>query len=133
MRLAASDGDTVSITLHPDDLGQVTVTIERSDDGGTTIHMAAEHLATMNLLRDGQSDLAAALNQAGVQHGDQGLSFSWSGGMSGWNGSGGQGWQQADGQSGGGQQPASAAQLFAPATALPAPSPASGGGVDLTA
>jgi flagellar hook-length control protein FliK len=106
---------SVSVSITPGELGQVNITVERSADGTTSIHVAAERLATLDMLRTGQADLSHALNQAGVQQSSHSLSFSWNGapgsGNQGWTGQGwsgqggngqgwhGQAWARSDGQS----------------------------------
>jgi hypothetical protein len=84
----AGAGGRLSISITPDQLGQVHITVERATDGTTAIHVAAEQLGTLNILRHDQADLTRALDQAGVGQGGHSLSFSWDGGgggMQGWN------------------------------------------------
>jgi flagellar hook-length control protein FliK len=81
-------GGRLSISITPDQLGQVHITVERATDGTTSIHVAAEHLGTLNMLQHDQADLTRALDQAGISQEGHSLSFSWNGGdgsMQGWN------------------------------------------------
>ena len=78
----------ISISITPDQLGQVHIVVERATDGTTTIHLAAEQLATLDLLRQDQGSLNQALDQAGIGTGGHTLSFSWEGGAGGGSRSG---------------------------------------------
>ena len=73
-------GGRLSVSITPEQLGQVHITVERAADGTTSIHVAAEQLGTLNILRHDQADLTRALDQAGVGHDGHSLSFSWEGG-----------------------------------------------------
>jgi hypothetical protein len=119
----------LSISITPDQLGQVHITIERATDGTTAIHVAAEQLATLDLLRQDQGSLNQALDQAGVGQGGHTLSFSWDGsgggGMPGW---GTPGEQAADSQAAGIPNPYSEETVSAPSAAA-----AARGGIDVTA
>ncbi|MDR3535145.1 MAG: flagellar hook-length control protein FliK [Acetobacteraceae bacterium] len=122
-------GGRLSISITPDQLGQVHITVERAADGTTSIHVAAEQLATLDMLRHDQSDLTHALNQAGVGQDGHNLSFSWNGGgggMQGWDG-----WGNQPGE----HQPAEVSGSYA-AESTPAPvaaAAAARGGIDVTA
>ncbi len=120
--------DRISISLSPDQLGHVSITVERASDGTTSIQISAERLATLDLLRTDQADLQQALHQAGVAQTDHSLSFSWQGG----NG-GTQGWAGQD-QPQGERRPASAQLYVEGTTALAGvKSAAALGRVDVTA
>jgi hypothetical protein len=83
-------GGRLTISITPDQLGQVHIMVERATDGTTSIHVAAEHLATLELLRQDRGDLTRALDQAGLGSEGHSLSFSWDGsggGMPGWGNS----------------------------------------------
>ena len=120
-------GRRLQVSITPDELGQVSITVERAVDGTTAVHVAAERAATLDLLRRDQADLARALDQAGAGAGGHSLSFSLLGG-GGRMAGGGRDEPPAE------RQPASAALLYAetppPAAASRA---AARGGLDLTA
>jgi len=120
-------GGRLSISITPDQLGQVHITVERATDGTTSIHVAAEQLGTLNILRHDQADLTRALDQAGVGQEGHSLSFSWDGG-----GGGMQGWNTPSDQHGE-YQPAQVSKSYAvEPTAVPSAA-ATRGGIDLTA
>ncbi len=123
-------GGRLSISITPDQLGQVHITVERATDGTTSIHVAADQLGTLDMLRHDQSDLTRALDQAGIRQEGHSLSFSWNGGgggMQGWDGWGNQANEP---------QPAQVSGSYA---AEPTPVPAAAvaaaarGGIDVTA
>ena len=68
----------VSVFLDPDELGRIGITVERKTDGTTTVHVQAERLATLDMLRADQSVLLRALDQPEHKEGHA-LSFSWGG------------------------------------------------------
>lgn len=83
---AAQTGDAghrVSVSITPDQLGTVTVTVDRNADGTMSIQVSANQLATLDMLRRDQGELARALDQAGTGQGSPSLSFSFDGGSSG--------------------------------------------------
>ncbi len=139
---------SVSVSITPGELGQVNITVERAADGTTSIHVAAERLATLDMLRTGQADLSHALNQAGVQQSSHSLSFSWNGapggGSQGWAGQGwsgqggngqgwhGQGWAASGGQSDDGMGALVARSYAEDRTSLDSTA-AARGGIDVTA
>jgi hypothetical protein len=83
-----------SVSITADGLGQISITVERGTDGTTIIHVAAEHLATLDMLRTDQRDLMRALDKSGLGPDQHSLYFSWDGGSaSGWTG---QGWRARD-------------------------------------
>jgi flagellar hook-length control protein FliK len=119
----------LSISITPDALGLVHVTVERATDGTTSIHVAAEHLATMELLRQDQGDLARALDQAGIGSEGRSLSFSWNGGgggMTGWSGGSGH-------QPGGSPQTDVIGHYIEETISGPSAAAAARGGIDVTA
>jgi flagellar hook-length control protein FliK len=122
-------GGRLSVSITPEQLGQVHITVERAADGTTSIHVAAEQLGTLNILRDDQAGLTRALDQAGVGQDGHSLSFSWEGG-----GSGTQGWNTPNEQRGE-YQPANVSKSYAvDSSAIPsAAAAAARGGIDLTA
>jgi hypothetical protein len=79
-------GHRVSVSLNPDQLGTVTVTVDRNADGTMHIQVSAEQAATLDMLRRDQAELARILDQAGTGQGSPSLSFSLD------SGSGGGGW-----------------------------------------
>ena len=119
-------GHRLQVSITPDELGQVSITVERAVDGTTAVHVAAERAATLDLLRRDQADLARALDQAGAGAGGHSLSFSLSGG-GGRMAGGGRDEPPAE------RQPASAALLYAEAPPPAASRAAARGGLDLTA
>lgn len=81
----------MSVSLNPDQLGTVTVTVDRNADGTMHIQVSAEQMATLDMLRRDQGELVRALDQAGTGQGSPGLSFSLdSGSGGGWSMPGGQ-------------------------------------------
>jgi hypothetical protein len=123
----AGAGGRLSISITPDQLGQVHITVERAMDGTTSIHVAAEQLGTLNILRHDQADLTRALDQVGVGQGGHSLSFSWDGG-----GGGMQGWN-TPGEQRGGYQPALVSKSYAVEPTAAPPAAVARGGIDLTA
>jgi flagellar hook-length control protein FliK len=130
MAQAGGTGGRLSVSITPEQLGQVHITVERAADGTTSIHVAAEQLGTLHILRNDQADLTRALDQAGVGHDGHSLSFSWEGG----GGGGMQGWNTPN-QQRGEYQPANIPNSYAtaPSGIPPAAAAASRGGIDLTA
>jgi hypothetical protein len=130
MAQAGVAGARLSVSITPEQLGQVHITVERAADGTTSIHVAAEQLGTLNILRHDQADLTRALDQAGVGHDGHSLSFSWEGG----GGNGTQGWNTPNEQRGE-YQPANVSQSYAtdPIAIPSAAAAAARGGLDLTA
>ncbi len=126
-------GGRLSVSITPDELGQVSITVERAADGTTAVHVSAERAATLDLLRRDQADLARALDGAGASPGGHSLSFSLSGGDGRMPGGGGRYEPPVE------RQPASAAQLYAEAPPpvlaglAAARLAAARGGLDLTA
>jgi hypothetical protein len=121
-------GQRVSVSITPDEMGQVSITVERGRNGTTIIQVAAERLATLDILRRDQGELVRALDQAGIGQDSSSLSFSWDGGNGGMPGWGTP--RDAPGE----QPPAQAAKFYAEeAPAIPAARAAARGGVDVTA
>jgi hypothetical protein len=132
-------GGRLSVSITPDQLGQVHITVERATDGTTSIHVAAEQLGTLDMLRHDQGDLTRALDQAGVGQQGHSLSFSWEGGGSGMQGWGSPGWS-GSGWGGSGDQPGghppghASGSYAAESTSVPSAAAATArGGIDLTA
>jgi hypothetical protein len=123
----AGAGGRLSISITPDQLGQVHITVERATDGTTAIHVAAEQLGTLNILRHDQADLTRALDQAGVGQQGHSLSFSWDGG-----GGGMQGWN-TPGEQRGLYQPAVVSKSYAVEPSAVPSAAVARGGIDLTA
>ena len=85
---AARDGEAGSrttLSITPDQLGKVTVSVERRSDGTMQIEVSAQHLATLDLLRKDQADLTQALDLAGAGQGSHSLSFSLASGGGHWS------------------------------------------------
>ena len=122
----------MSVSVAPAELGRINITVERELNGTTTIHVQAERLATLDMLRTDQVDLMRALDQSGHDRNSHSLIFSWDGdgGSSGW---GHPAWGSQGGQSSGYLNAASG-QIAYPET-LPslAFQAAARGGVDVTA
>ncbi len=122
----------MSVSVAPAELGRINITVEREANGMTVIHVQAERLATLDMLRTDQADLVRALDQSGHDRNGHSLSFSWDGdgGASGWNHPT---WGSQSGQSSGYFNPDSG-QIASP-EALPslAFQAAARGGVDVTA
>lgn len=118
----------LSVSITPDELGKVSITIDRAIDGTTTIQVAAERQATLDLLQRDRSELVHALDQAGIRQENHSLSFSLDGGNGGMGGWGNQGDQPSQ------RWPASAAQSYADESdSNPTTAAAARGGIDLTA
>jgi flagellar hook-length control protein FliK len=128
-------GRKISISITPNEMGEVSITVERGPNGTTQIQVGAEKLATLELLRRDHGDLVRALGDAGIAQDRSSLSFSWDGGGSfspGWGAPGGQGGGQNGGQSGR-QQNAFAKTYVDEAPALSATGATTRGGIDVTA
>lgn len=92
-------GHRVTVSITPDELGRVNVTVERNSDGTMHIQVSAEHLATLDLLRRDQDELTRTLNQAANSRSGHSLSFSLDHGPAGDGpGSGMGGWSTQGGQ-----------------------------------
>jgi hypothetical protein len=118
----------ISVSITPDELGHVSITVDRASDGTTAIHVAAERLTTLDMLRKDQTDLVRALDQAGMGQDSHSLSFSWdggNGGMAGWGG--------RDAPPGGRRPGNAAASYVEEPSPLAASAAALRGGVDITA
>jgi hypothetical protein len=121
-------GSRLSVSITPDELGHVSITVDRASDGTTAIHVAAERLTTLDMLRKDQTDLVRALDQAGIGQDSHSLSFSWdggNGGMAGWGG--------RDAPPGGRRPGNAAASYVEEASPVAASAAALRGGVDITA
>ena len=129
MAQSGGAGGRLSVSITPEQLGQVHITVERAADGTTSIHVAAEQLGTLNILRHDQAGLTRALDQAGVGQSGHSLSFSWEGG-----GSGTQGWNTPNQQSSQ-YQPANVSKSYAADSIAMPPTAAAAarGGIDVTA
>lgn len=129
MAQSGGAGGRLSVSITPEQLGQVHITVERAADGTTSIHVAAEQLGTLNILRHDQAGLTRALDQAGVGQSGHSLSFSWEGG-----GSGTQGWNTPNEQRSQ-YQPANVSKSYAvDSIAIPPTAAAAArGGIDVTA
>lgn len=127
---APGSGGKLSVSIAPDQLGQVHITVSRAIDGTTTIHVAAEQLATLDLLRQDQGSLNHALDQAGIGAGGHSLSFSWDGAA----GGGRQSWYP-QGDLAGEAAPVAPVGAYAtdPPAARSSAAAAARGGIDVTA
>jgi len=121
-------GGRLSVSMTPDELGHVSITVDRAADGTTSIHVAAERLTTLDLLRKDQGDLVRSLDQAGIAANDHSLSFSWDGGSGGMPGWGGRDAHAGD------RRPGNVARSYVEEpTPLDTVAATSRGGVDITA
>ena len=64
------------IRLNPPELGRVDVRLEFSKDGKVNTHLIVEKAETLDLLNKDARQLERALNDAGLNFDDEGLSFS---------------------------------------------------------
>ncbi len=133
MSQSRSSSGRVTVSITPDELGRIGITVERQANGMTTIHVQAERLATLDLLRTDQAALVRALDQSGHGRDGHSLSFSWDNG-GGHSGQGKAPWRLQDeppGMSDGAVEPSRAAYPHArPSLTFSA---AARGGVDVTA
>ncbi len=128
----SSSTGRVSVSITPDELGRIGITVERQANGTTTIHVQAERLATLDLLRTDQAALVRALDQSGHGRDDHALSFSWDNG-GGHPGQGGARWGMQDEQHGGPSGVETGRGSYPDARLSLASSAAARGGVDVTA
>ena len=119
----------LSISITPEALGQVHITVERATDGTTSIHVAAEQMATLDLLRQDQGSLNAALDQAGIGNAGHNLSFSWDGGSAG----GALNWGSPGQQSGGNHTANNPSPYAEDVPSTSSTKAAARGGIDVTA
>jgi hypothetical protein len=119
----------LSVSITPDQLGRVHITVERASDGTTAIHVAAEQLTTLDLLRQDQATLNHALDQAGIGKEGHSLSFSWEGG----GGGGMPRWETPGKPSDDGQTANMANPYTEEAVSAPSAAAAARGGIDVTA
>jgi flagellar hook-length control protein FliK len=71
---------SVTIALHPGELGRVELRVEKHADGRLAIALAAERPETLALLRSDQGALDRALTQAGLPPDGRSISFDLSAG-----------------------------------------------------
>lgn len=74
-RAAPGLPETITIQLHPRDLGRVHVRLELGDDGPVRAVVSADRPETLDLLQRDARALERALNGAGLETDDQSLSF----------------------------------------------------------
>jgi flagellar hook-length control protein FliK len=72
----AATGRQITLQLNPDELGQVTIHIERAADGTATIQVVAERPETLKLLQADQPQLHQALDDAGLPPDGRSLNLS---------------------------------------------------------
>jgi len=77
---AAGAPRSVTVALHPIELGRVELTVEKRQDGRLAIGVAAERPETLVLLRADQAALDRALTQAGLPAENRSISFDLAGG-----------------------------------------------------
>ena len=115
LSLLGGERPSLRIALEPAELGRVEIRIERSAEGDA-VRILAERPETLALLQRDQRELGRALDQAGVQRGEGGLSF----GLAGQDAAGG---GAAGGQGGTGARHGGALRHHAAVEAMPPPMP----------
>jgi hypothetical protein len=131
---AGSTPRTVTVALHPVELGRVELTVEKRHDGKLAIGVAAERPETLLLLRADQAALDRALTQAGLPADNRSISFDLAGGGAQQQGGTGtfgdpRGGREARAQHGTGAAAADIPPSPAPSDARPAAAP---GGLDIS-
>jgi hypothetical protein len=63
---AQAAGGSVTVRLHPAELGQVEIQLQRQSDGATHVTLRAEHSDTLRALVVARPHIEAALDRAGV-------------------------------------------------------------------
>lgn len=77
---AFKDGaDKIEIILRPKELGTIRVRLETDKDGKTTVHLTASRAETIDMLQRDVSALKQALDNAGLNTGDQAFTFNYRG------------------------------------------------------
>lgn len=76
---ARNIGRALSVSVTPDNLGSISITVSRAADGTSVIQLGAERVSTLEMLHASQAELGQSLDQAGVGHGNHALSFAWNG------------------------------------------------------
>lgn len=74
-RAAPGLSETITIQLHPRELGRVHVRLELGDDGPVRAVISVDRPETLDLLQRDARALERALNSAGLETDDQSLSF----------------------------------------------------------
>lgn len=72
-------GARTVVSVEPEGLGRVSITVERGVDGVAAIHVSTERLATLEILRNERADLSQMLDKAAQAGAGHTLSFSWDG------------------------------------------------------
>jgi flagellar hook-length control protein FliK len=72
----AAAGHQITLRLNPDELGQVTIRIDRAADGTATVQVVAERPETLKLLQADQPQLHRALDDAGLPPEGRSLNLS---------------------------------------------------------
>lgn len=77
---AFKDGtNKIEIVLRPKELGTIRVRLETDKDGKTTVHLTASRAETIDMLQRDVSTLKQALDNAGLNTGDQAFTFNYRG------------------------------------------------------
>ena len=77
---AFKDGtNKIEIVLRPKELGTIRVRLETGKDGKTTVHLTASRAETIDMLQRDVSALKQALDNAGLNTGDQAFTFNYRG------------------------------------------------------
>jgi flagellar hook-length control protein FliK len=72
---ALVDGDRLSLSLSPAELGRVDIELHLDGDGRTHAHIAVERPETLDLIRQDARQLETSLRDAGIGLAREGLSF----------------------------------------------------------
>jgi hypothetical protein len=72
-------GTRTAVSVEPEGLGRVSITVDRGADGVAAIHVSAERLTTLEILRNDRAELSVALDGSGQSGDGYTLSFSWDG------------------------------------------------------
>ena len=94
----ATDGtSSLTVSLHPRDLGDVQVQMVRSQDGGTSLTITADRAQTLEQLAQNVHHLHAALDAANIPSEQRTLAFALSPSTDNGSGAAGRGASQGDG------------------------------------
>ena len=102
----AAGGHQITLQLAPDELGKVSIRIDRAPDGTASVQVVVERPETLKLLQADQPQLHRALDQAGLPQEGRSLTLSLAANdaAAGQSGPGGSGGNPAGSQSGGGER-----------------------------
>ncbi len=83
-KAAATGSNTISIVLHPEELGRVEVKLEMQDGGQVKATVTADNAATLQTLKNDSQGLQQSLQNAGLSTTPDALSFQLQSGQQGW-------------------------------------------------